>query len=61
MRFDIPKLKKMCLVLVWISKKLRHYVLNNNVKATTEVDPLKYLMAQPILHGKISLWTVLLS
>jgi len=36
-------------------------MLNNKLKLIAKVDPSKHLMTQPVLHNRISQWTILLS
>ncbi|XP_074318431.1 uncharacterized protein LOC141655241 [Silene latifolia] len=54
-------LEKTCLALVWATKKLRHYMLSYSVSVYSKMDPIKYLFEKPVLNGRISRWTFILS
>ncbi|XP_058221003.1 uncharacterized protein LOC131331154 [Rhododendron vialii] len=53
-------IEKTCLALVFALQKLRHYVLEHEVKSISKADPLKYILSRPILSGKIAKWAVIL-
>ncbi|XP_058221013.1 uncharacterized protein LOC131331161 [Rhododendron vialii] len=53
-------IEKTCLALVFALQKLRHYVLEHEVKLISKADPLKYILSRPILSGKIAKWAVIL-
>ena len=50
----------MCLALVFAVKKLRHYLLSHQVKLISKADPLKFLLKQPALSGRLGKWALLL-
>lgn len=54
-------LEKLCLALVWATKKLRHYLLTHTVHVVSKADPLKYIFDKPIVNGRISRWMVMLA
>ena len=54
-------LEKACVVLVWATRKLRHYMLAFKILLIARLDPLKYLMEKPVQDGKIAKWVLLLS
>ena len=54
-------LEKACEVLVWATRKLRHYMLAFKILLIARLDPLKYLMEKPVQDGKIAKWVLLLS
>ncbi|XP_058192102.1 uncharacterized protein LOC131309494 [Rhododendron vialii] len=54
-------LEKTCWALVWVSKKLRHYMLTYPVSLVSRMDPLKYLFEKPALTGKMARWLLMLS
>ncbi|MBN8138553.1 Ty3/Gypsy family RNase HI domain-containing protein, partial [Vibrio vulnificus] len=56
-----PLTEKMCLALVWATRKLRHYCLANSTKVISQIDPLKYLHQTPSLIGRLSRWLILLT
>ena len=53
-------IKKTCLALVWMCQKLRHYLLASEVKILSKLNPLKYILEQPFLKGRVAKWQVLL-
>ena len=53
-------LEKTC-VAVWVTRKLRHYMLADKVLLITKMDPLKYLMEKPVQDGKTAKWVLFLS
>ena len=54
-------LKKTYVVLVWESRKLRHYMLAFKVLLIARMNPLKYLMEKPVQDGKTAKSILLLS
>ena len=54
-------LKKLCLALVWATKKLRHYMLTHTIHVVSPIDPLKYLFEKSTLNGRLSRWIVMLA
>ena len=53
-------IEKTCLIMIWATKKLRHYFQSYKIQAISKIDPLRYLFQVPALIGKISRWLVLL-
>lgn len=47
-------IKRVCLLVVFATQKLRNYILNMKVKMISKVDPLKYLLAKVALIGQIA-------
>ena len=54
-------LKKTCVVLVWATWKLKHYMLAFKVLLIARMDPLKYLIEKSVQDGKTAKWVLLLS
>ncbi|WP_222196273.1 ribonuclease H family protein, partial [Modestobacter italicus] len=54
-------LEKTCVALVWVTQKLRHYMLSFQVQLISRMDPLKYLLEKPVLSYRTSRWLLLLS
>ena len=54
-------LEKTCVALVWVTRKLRHYMLAFKVLLIARMDPLKYLMENLMQDGKTAKWVLLLS
>ncbi|CAN6454576.1 unnamed protein product [Victoria cruziana] len=57
---NYSQMEKSCLALVWMCQKLRHYLLSTEVKILSKLNPLKYILDQPFLAGRIAKWQVLL-
>jgi RNase H-like domain found in reverse transcriptase len=53
-------IEKYYLALIFAVKKLRHYMLAHKAILISKVDPLKYLMTQPILTGRLAKWAIIL-
>lgn len=54
-------IKKLCITLVFVMKKPRHYVLAYEVCLIARIDPIKFIMNRLILMGRISKWVVILT
>ena len=54
-------IEKICLAMVWATRKLRHYFQSYRVQVISKMDPMKYLYATPSLVGKLSRWLIFLS
>ncbi|KAI5349072.1 hypothetical protein L3X38_001959 [Prunus dulcis] len=54
-------IERVCLALVFVVQKLRHYILSHRVILISKADPLRYLMSKPVLSGRIAKWSLLLS
>lgn len=50
-----------CLSILFVTQKLRHYILNRQFKLISKVDPLKYLLAKVAIMGRIVKWVMILS
>ena len=46
------RLEKICVALVWATRKLRHYMLAYKVLLIARMDPLKYLIEKPVQDRK---------
>jgi len=53
--------EKKCVVVVWVAKKLRHYLLDHHIKGVAKANMLNYLLEWLVLQGWISQWVALLS
>lgn len=54
-------IKKSCLVVVFSSKKFRHYMLAHKIKLIAKIDPLKYLLSKAMLIRRMAKWVMILS
>ena len=53
-------LEKTYVALVWLTHKLKHYMIAFKVLLIARMDLLKYLMEKPMQDGKIDKWVLLL-
>ena len=53
--------EKTCLIMIWATRKLRHYFQSYKIQAVSKIDLLRYLFQVLALTGKISRWLVLLT
>ncbi|RVW21341.1 Retrovirus-related Pol polyprotein from transposon 17.6 [Vitis vinifera] len=54
-------IERMCLALVWATRRLRHYMTEYSVCLISRLDPLRYLFDRPALTGGLMRWLVLLT
>ena len=55
------EVEKICLAVIWASKKLRHYFQHYKIQVVAKESPLRYLQSAPSLVGKLGRWMVLLT
>ena len=53
-------IERLCLALVWATRRLRHYVTEYSILLVSRLDPLRYLFDRPVLTGRLMRWLVLL-
>ncbi|BFG30749.1 hypothetical protein CerSpe_170230 [Prunus speciosa] len=53
--------EKLCLALYFTATKLRHYMLPFVVHIIAKTDLIKYMLARPIIRGRIGKWTMALA
>ena len=58
-KYDL--VEKTCLIMIWATRKLRHYFQSYKIQAVSKINPLMYLFQVLALTGKISRWLVLLT
>ena len=58
-KYDL--VEKTCLIMIWATRKLRHYFQSYKIQAVPKIDPWRYLFQVPVLIGKMSRWLVLLT
>ena len=51
----------LCLVLVWVTRRLRHHITEYSVHLISRLDLLRYLFDRPTLAGRLMRWLVLLT
>lgn len=54
-------IEKACLVVVFATQPLRHYMLTHTVKLIAKIDPLKYLLNKANLTRRLAKWVMILS
>ena len=54
-------IERLCLALVWASRRLRHNVTKYSVLLISRLDPLRYLFDRPILTSRLTRWLVLMA
>lgn len=55
------EVEKVCLAVIWASRKLQHYFQSYKIQIVAKENPLKYLQSTPSLVGKLGRWLVLLT
>ena len=55
------RIEKACLMIIYASQKLKRYFSTHQILLVTKSHPIKALLHQPILMGRIAQWLVLLS
>lgn len=58
---NCTSIEKACLVVVFSSQKLRHYMLAHTTRLIDKIDPLKYLLSKVALIGWLVKWMMILS
>nr|CAN65175.1 hypothetical protein VITISV_029768 [Vitis vinifera] len=53
-------IERLCLALVWATRRLRHYMTEYSVHLISCLDPLRYLFDRPALTGRLMRWLILL-
>ena len=54
-------MEKACLIVLFATQKLRHYMLSHTVQLISKIDPLKYMLSHTILTKHLAKWVMLLS
>lgn len=45
-------MEKLCLVMIFVTKKLYHYMLNQTAHVVSNIDPLKYMNENITIVGQ---------
>ncbi|KAL0318134.1 UNVERIFIED_CONTAM: hypothetical protein Scaly_2862700 [Sesamum calycinum] len=56
MSSNIHLLKKLCLALIFTIQKLKHYFQFHSIHSVSKANPLKYVMAKPVLSDRLARW-----
>ena len=54
-------IERLCLALVWATRRLWHYVTEYSILLVSRLDPLRYLFDRPVMTGRLMRWLVLLT
>ena len=54
-------IERLCLALIWATRRLRHYVKEYSILLVSQLDPLRYLFNRPVLTGRLMRWLVILT
>ena len=54
-------IERLCLALVWATRRLRHYVIEYSILLVSRLDPLRYLFDKHALTDRLMRWLVLLT
>ena len=54
-------IERLCLALVWVTERLRHYITEYSMHLISRLNPLRYLFDKPALIGRLMRWLVLLT
>ncbi|KAL0291240.1 UNVERIFIED_CONTAM: Polyprotein P3 [Sesamum angustifolium] len=49
-------IKKLCLALIFSIKKLKHSFQSHSIHLVSKANPLKYVMAKPVLSDRLARW-----
>ena len=55
------KMEQLCLSLVWVCHKLRHYLSSFTTYVIADKSPLKFLIEKPTLDSKMARWSAILA
>ncbi|KAL0307937.1 UNVERIFIED_CONTAM: hypothetical protein Scaly_2964700 [Sesamum calycinum] len=49
-------IEKLCLTLIFSIQKLKHYFQSHSIHLVSKANPLKYVMAKPVLSDRLAKW-----
>ncbi|KAL0292681.1 UNVERIFIED_CONTAM: hypothetical protein Sangu_3251700 [Sesamum angustifolium] len=49
-------IEKLCLTLIFSIQKLKHYFQSHSIHLVSKANPLKYVMAKPVLLDRLARW-----
>lgn len=59
-KLNYSSTEKTCLVVLFASQKLQHYLLSHSIKLIAKIDPLKCLFTKAKLIGRLAKWVMIL-
>ncbi|XP_075084754.1 uncharacterized protein LOC142168006 [Nicotiana tabacum] len=57
-KLNYTPFEKICLALLCVIKKLRHYFEAYTIKLISRADPVKFVMTRPIVSGCLARWSI---
>lgn len=54
-------MERACLIVIFVTQKLWHYMQSHQIKLVAKIDPLKYLLIKDALTRRLSKWVMILS
>ncbi|XP_071904292.1 uncharacterized protein [Coffea arabica] len=49
-------IEKLCLALIFVIQKLKHYFQAHTIRLISKSNPIKYVMAKPVLSDRLARW-----
>ncbi|XP_027150259.1 uncharacterized protein LOC113750495 [Coffea eugenioides] len=49
-------IEKLCLALIFVIQKLKHYFQTHTIRLISKSNPIKYFMAKPVLSDRLARW-----
>ncbi|KAL0440126.1 UNVERIFIED_CONTAM: Transposon Tf2-12 polyprotein [Sesamum latifolium] len=49
-------IEKLCLALIFVIQKLKHYFQSHSIHLVSKANPLKYVMTKPVLSDRLARW-----
>jgi len=60
-KINYSSMEKIGLPLVFVIQKLRHYLPSHQITIISSADPLKYILSEAVLSGRLDKWVMLLA
>ena len=54
-------IEKLCLAIIFLTRKLRHYMLNDKIYVLAREDALRYMMSHVYINSRSSKWIMILT
>ena len=54
-------IERFCLALVWVTRRLRHYMIEYSMHLISHLNQLRHLFDKPTLAGRLMSWLVFLT
>nr|XP_027067484.1 uncharacterized protein LOC113693104 [Coffea arabica] len=53
---NYASIEKLCLTLIFVIQKLKHYFHAHTIRLISKSNPIKYVMAKPVLSDRLARW-----